>query len=115
MSEEVKLDWSSAEVQDGTLTVALEGKLEKGWKNAFARTTALLNGGAWDEVKLKKGKVLVGAISPGDEDRVRQFLEGWFCRPTATSRPPMRRTTTRSPIATTRARMTPTGRPRTRR
>lgn len=76
MSEQVRLDWSTAEVQDGTLTVALEGKLEKGWKNAFARTTALLNGGACDEVKLKKGKVLVRVISPGDEDRVRQFLEG---------------------------------------
>ena len=115
MSEQVRLDWSTAEVQDGTLTVALEGKLEKGWKNAFARTTALLNGGAWDEVKLKKGKVLVRVISPGDEDRVRQFLEGWFCRPIAMLRTPMRPTATRSPIRTTRARMTPTGRRRIRR
>jgi hypothetical protein len=76
MSDEVKLDWSSAEVKDGTLAIALEGKLEKGWKNAFERTARLLNRGAWAEVTLKKGKVLVRPITPGDEDRVRHFLEG---------------------------------------
>jgi hypothetical protein len=76
MSEEVKLDWSSAEVEDGTLTIALEGKLEKDWKAAFARTTGLLNRGGWEEVTLKKGKILVRTITPGDEDRIRHFLEG---------------------------------------
>ncbi len=76
MSEDVRLNWSSAEVKDGTLVIALEGKLEKGWKNAFERTTRLLNRGAWTEVTLKKGQVLVGPITPGDEDRVRHFLEG---------------------------------------
>jgi hypothetical protein len=76
MGEEVKLDWSSAEVQERTLAIALEGKLEKGWKHAFERTTRLLNRGAWEEVTLKKGKVVVRPITPGDEDRVRHFLEG---------------------------------------
>jgi hypothetical protein len=76
MTEEVKLDWSSAEVQHGTLVIALEGKLEKSWKKAFERTTRLLNRGAWEEVTLKKGKVLVRPLTPGDEDRLRHFLEG---------------------------------------
>jgi hypothetical protein len=75
MSEEVKLDWSSAEVHDGKLVISLEGKLQKGWADAFKRTTRLLNRGTWDEVTVKKGRVVVQPIAPGQEDRVRHFLE----------------------------------------
>lgn len=75
MSEEVKLDWSSAEVHDGTLVVALEGKVEKGWADAFKRTTRLLNRGRWKEVTLKKGTVRVEPIEPGQEERLHHFLE----------------------------------------
>jgi hypothetical protein len=76
MSEEVKLDWSLAEVHDGTVTVALEGKPNKEWKQTFERTTRLLNRGRWGEVTLKKNSVLIKPITPGDEDRARHFLEG---------------------------------------
>lgn len=75
MSEEVKLDWSSAEVHDGKLVIALEGKLQKGWKDAFERASRLLNHGKWDDVTLKKGRVAVHPIAPGEEDRLRHFLE----------------------------------------
>ncbi len=75
VSEEVKLDWSSAEVRDGKLAIGLEGKVQKGWKDAFERTTRLLNRGRWEEVTIKSGKVLLRPISPGEEDRVRHFLE----------------------------------------
>lgn len=47
MSDEVKLDWSSAGVHDGKLVIDLEGKLQKGWADAFNRTTHLLNRGTW--------------------------------------------------------------------
>src|SRR5579859_6415882 len=76
MSEEVKLDWSSAKVHDGELVIALEGTLQKGWKDAFERTARLLNRGSWEEVTIKKDRVSMRSISPGDEDRVRHFLEG---------------------------------------
>jgi hypothetical protein len=75
VSEEIRLDWSSAEVQDGRLVIALEGKPEKAWKEAFARTTRLLNRGKWDEVTVKRGSVVLQPITPGEEDRVRHFLE----------------------------------------
>ena len=75
MSEEVKLDWSAAEVQDGKLAIALRGKPPKAWKGAFQRAAHLLNRGKWEEVTLKKGKIFLQPITPGDEDRVRHFLE----------------------------------------
>jgi hypothetical protein len=75
MSDEVRVDWASAEVHDGKLVIALEGKPPKGWKEAFERTTHLLNHGTWEQVKLKKGEVRIEPVTPGDEDRVRHFLE----------------------------------------
>jgi hypothetical protein len=75
VSKEVKLDWSSAEVHDGKLTIALDGKPQKDWKRAFERTTRLLSRGKWEEVTLKKGRVSLRPIAPGEEDRVRHFLE----------------------------------------
>ena len=75
MSDEVKLDWSSAEVHDGTLVISLDGKVRKAWADAFKRTTRLLNRGTWEEVSLRKGKVRIQTIAPGQEDRVRHFLE----------------------------------------
>ena len=74
-NQDVKLDWSSAEVHDGKLAVVLDGKPKKEWKDAFERTVRLLNRGTWDEVTLKKGRVSLQSIQPGDEDRVRHFLE----------------------------------------
>jgi hypothetical protein len=70
-----KLDWSQAEVEEGRLTVSLDGKLPKGWKGTFARTVKLLAGGSWGEVEVKKGRVRLGGITPGSEERVRHFLE----------------------------------------
>jgi hypothetical protein len=71
----LSLDWSSAEVHDGKLVVALDSKPPKEWKEAFARATRLLNRGTWDEVTLKKGRVSLASIVPGEEDRARHFLE----------------------------------------
>ena len=75
LNHEFRLDWSSAEVSDGELVVALDDKPPKEWKDAFERTTRLLNRGTWDEVTLKKGRVSLRSIQPGEEDRVRHFLE----------------------------------------
>ena len=72
----VKLDWSSAEVRDGKLEVALRGELPPGWKHRFERTVALLGGGDWGKVKLKKDRVRVHEVAKGSEDRLHQFLEG---------------------------------------
>lgn len=72
---EVRLDWAAAEVKDGKLEVPLDGELPSGWKKGFDRTVALLGGGDWGEVKVKKDRVLVAEVVEGDESRLHHFLE----------------------------------------
>jgi hypothetical protein len=72
---EPKLDWSTAEVRDAKLTVALQGDAPRGWKDTFEATARLLGGSGWDDVQLKKHNVRVSGVSPGSEDKLRHFLE----------------------------------------
>jgi hypothetical protein len=74
--DEITLDWASAEVDDGTLEVPLNGEPPRGWKASFERTVALLPGGQWGRVKLKKGRVRVRDVGEGREEELRHFLEG---------------------------------------
>ena len=60
------LEWSAAEVRDGTLTVRIEGDRPRGWKSTFDHTVRLLGGGDWGEVSLKKAKVKVTDVPEGD-------------------------------------------------
>jgi hypothetical protein len=77
MPEIVELDWSSAEVTDGKLTLGFSQKPPKKWRDAFARTVALLNHGNWKTaLSARKGSVEVDPVHVGDEERVRQLLEG---------------------------------------
>lgn len=69
------LKWSAAEVRDGKLRVALEGELPRGWKQGFATTVKLLGGGEWGEVELKKQVVRVSGLAPGDEPKLKHFLD----------------------------------------
>jgi hypothetical protein len=77
MTEQVQLDWATAEVSDGELTVRLTAKPPKQWRAAFERTAALLGAGNWEvTLKPKKALVQIASVRPGDEERVRQFAEG---------------------------------------
>jgi hypothetical protein len=77
MTEKLKLDWSSANVSDGTLVVSLSGRPQKKWRDAFARAAALLSHGTWDAALNSRGAaVKVDPVRPGEEERVHQFLEG---------------------------------------
>lgn len=77
MTEKLALDWASAEVSDGTLVVELSAKPPKQWREAFDRATALLSHGNWS-TRLTRGRtaVRVDPVAVGEEERVRQFLEG---------------------------------------
>ena len=55
--------------------MGLRGELPAGWKDSFERTVALVGGGDWGKVKLKKDRVRVREVTPGSEDRVQHFLE----------------------------------------
>jgi len=70
------LQWSAAEVRDGTLTVEIDGDRPQGWKATFEQTVRLLGGGGWGEVVLKRGKIRVTDVGEGSEDELRHFLEG---------------------------------------
>ncbi|HTX08463.1 MAG TPA: hypothetical protein VME22_07615 [Solirubrobacteraceae bacterium] len=73
--EPVTLSWSDAEVNDGELTVPLDGEVPKGWKQSFERTLVLLGSGDWGEVALKKGRVVVADVAPGSEEKLKHHLE----------------------------------------
>jgi len=85
--EQTQLDWSTAEVHDGKLTVTLDGKPPKEWLACFETTVRLLNHGVWEKVKLSKGEISVKTISAGDEDRVRHFLESAVLEANAALKP----------------------------
>jgi len=71
------IDWASAEVQDGDVTVELSGKNSKGWRERFDTVLRLLgpSGGGWGEVKLAKGSIRVKSLQPQAEEDLRHFLE----------------------------------------
>src|SRR5437588_1226113 len=72
---EIKLGWGSAEVKDAKLTVALDGKVPRGWKQSFERTVRLLGDGEWGAVQLRKGAVQVVGVTPGTEEKLRHHLD----------------------------------------
>jgi hypothetical protein len=73
---DVKLNWSTAKVDDSKLTVGLDGEMPSGWKDSFEAVARLLASSAdWGEVTLKKKSVAVADVSEGSEERLRHFLE----------------------------------------
>ena len=85
MTEQLKVDWSTAEVSDDTLTVSLSAKPPKKWRGAFETTATLLSAGTWEAaLNAKKASVQIAPVHPGDEERVRQFLEGTVLQANAT-------------------------------
>jgi hypothetical protein len=72
----VQIDWGSAEVDDGRLTVPIAGKPSKRWADAVARVLdRLQRGERWGEIKVTKKQVRVDAVEPGTEADLRHLLE----------------------------------------
>ncbi|MGZ6638782.1 MAG: hypothetical protein ACXVII_38740 [Solirubrobacteraceae bacterium] len=85
---DVKLNWSTAKVDDSKLTVDLDGELPSGWKDSFDAVARLLAGSSdWGEVSLKKKSVGVADVSEGSEERLRHFLESVVEQANADHRP----------------------------
>ena len=77
MNDKVELEWASADVADGTLVVSLSEKPPKKWRDAFERAAALLSHGNWStRLTRQNGAVRLGPVELGQEERIRQFLEG---------------------------------------
>ncbi len=80
------MNWAQASVEGAELTVSLEGELPSGWKKSFEKTVRLLGGGEWGDVELKKRTVRVGNVAPGNEDKLRHYLEGVVAQANAAHR-----------------------------
>ncbi len=72
-----QIDWGSADVQDGSLTVALTGRSSKAWRARFEAVHALLEHSErdWGEVSLTRKAIAVEAVHEGSEEALRHFLE----------------------------------------
>jgi hypothetical protein len=73
-----EIDWSGAQVSDGSVTLPLSGDAPKDWSERFGAVVALLaqKGSArWGDVNVTKKVVKVADLQPGAEDDLRHFLE----------------------------------------
>lgn len=71
-----EIDWASAEVRAGVLTVRLSGSASKASKD-FEGVLRLLDQGhgGWGKVSLAKKAIEVAALQPGSESQLHHFLE----------------------------------------
>ena len=72
------IDWASAEVRGGDLSVALAGEGDAEWAERVQAVVERLDrpGRAWGATKVTKTKVTVEAVSPGAEQDLRHLLDG---------------------------------------
>ena len=73
MGTRKEIDWGSAEVQDGTLTVRLDGRAGKKWCETV--DTILKRLGANGGIEVKGSKITVPDVRQGKEPDVRHLLE----------------------------------------
>jgi hypothetical protein len=73
-----EIDWASAQVADGVLTVALRGDVSKAWAERVERVVERLHrtGGGWESIAVTRSEVKVTAVQAGAEGDLRHFLEG---------------------------------------
>jgi hypothetical protein len=77
MPEKLELDWSSAAVTDGKLTVKISERPPQKWRDSFDRTLGLLSHGKWKTaLHPRKATVEIASVQMGEEERVRRLLEG---------------------------------------
>jgi hypothetical protein len=67
-----EIDWSTAEVRDGKLSVELTEKPSKEWRE---RLTGVVERLGRDGVAIKKERLVVEEVAPGTEGDVRHLLE----------------------------------------
>jgi hypothetical protein len=74
---QASIDWASAAVKDGDLTVALAGEPSTEWAR---RAQAILErlerpGSGWGATKVTKTSIAVGMVVAGAEDDLRHLLD----------------------------------------
>src|SRR4051794_1669421 len=70
------VDWSTAEVTEGKLTVKLSGEPSKEWaERVGVIADRLQSSGGWN-IAVDERRIEVEPVEPGSEADVRHFLEG---------------------------------------
>ena len=76
MTDQIRIDWGSASVDGGRLTVPLAGKPSSEFKSQLKDVIARLHAGSgWGDVKVTKSALRVDAVADGAEGDLRHFLE----------------------------------------
>ena len=72
------IDWATAEVKGGTLTVEIVGDPGAEWSRSLQDVVERLDrtGSAWGKVKATKARVRVESVGEGAEGDLRHLLEG---------------------------------------
>jgi hypothetical protein len=75
--QEAALDWGSASVDDGQLTVPLIGEVPNGWTKRAKSVVERLDrsGSSWGAIRVTKKQLRVDAVTAGSEHDVHHFLE----------------------------------------
>jgi hypothetical protein len=72
-----ELDWSSAAVKDGVLTVEVSGTPNADWARGLESVVERLYrpGSDWGEIEISKATLRVASVTPGCEPDLRHFLD----------------------------------------
>jgi len=75
--QEAALDWGSASVDDGQLTVPLIGEVPAGWTKRAKSVVDRLDrsGSSWGAIRVTKNQLRIDAVSAGSEHDLHHFLE----------------------------------------
>jgi hypothetical protein len=77
MNTPVQIDWGSADVSAGKLSVCWDARPSSRWvERARAVVDRLGTGSAWGPIKITRKHVRVKHLQPGVEDELRYLLEG---------------------------------------
>lgn len=73
----IEIDWRSASVKDGRLTVRLSERASKEWAASLEAVIGRLRrtGRGWGEIEVSKQKLRADSVEPGSEADLRHFLE----------------------------------------
>ena len=73
----IGIDWRSASVRDGRLTVPLTERAPSEWAESVEAVIGRLRRGGrgWGEIEVSKKRLSVDAVQPGTEADLHHFLE----------------------------------------
>jgi hypothetical protein len=74
---DIGIDWASADVRDGRLTVAFTEKPPKGWTKRLEAAIERLaqHETGWSAIEISKKKLHIDAVQPGAEADLRHLLD----------------------------------------